>query len=288
MFRGAVTEIKLHDLNDFGFDTDENGNPKEEYVFNLNGEYWVDYEHVNVLGKVGDKYERLCRGLEYSIESTIGVSENNALDTSKVGTYTVIYTYLANPELKAVITIRIVEQFHFLAQCRERDWGYITENDQKIDFGNGRMVEKGTQITLTAVANEWYNFLGWYFYNEQQAETLISENATYSFTVNKDLYVFAKFAEKEMYNFIAYSAPYDGGRITENGQPVEFGNGRMVEKGTQITLTAEANEGFTFLGWYKSPNDQTEELISADATYTFTVNERMYVYAKFEKTGQTD
>ena len=288
MFRGAVTEIKLHDLNDFGFDTDENGNPKEEYVFNLNSEHWVDYEHVNVLGKVGDKYERLCRGLEYSIESTIGVSENNALDTSKVGTYTVTYTYLANPALKAVITIRVVEQFHFLAQCRERDWGYITENDQKIDFGNGRMVEKGTQITLTAVANEWYNFLGWYFYNDQQAETLISENATYTFTVNKDLYVFAKFAEKEMYNFIAYSAPYNGGRITENGQPVEFGNGRMVEKGTQITLTAEANEGFTFLGWYKSPNDQAEELISADATYTFTVNERMYVYAKFEKTGQTD
>ena len=288
MFRGAVTEIKLDDLNDFGFDTDENGNPKEEYVFNLNSEPWVDFEHIPVLGKVGDKYERLCRGLEYSIESTIGVSENNALDTSKVGTYTVTYTYLANPALKAVITIRVVEQFHFLAQCIERDWGYITENGQTIDFGNGRMVEKGTQITLTAVANEWYNFLGWYFYNDQQAETLINENATYTFTVNKDLYVFAKFAEKEMYNFIAYSAPYDGGRITENGQPVEFGNGRMVEKGGQITLTAEANEGYTFVGWYKSVDDQTEELISADATYTFTVNERMYVYAKFEKTGQTD
>lgn len=288
MFRGTVTEIKLHDLNDFGFDTDENGNPKEEYVFNLNSEHWVDYEHVNVLGKVGDKYERLCRGLEYSVESTIGVSENNALDTSKVGTYTVTYTYLANPEIKAVITIRIVEQFNFLAQCREHNWGYITENGKKVEFGNGRMVEKGTQITLTAVENYGYNFLGWYFYNEQQAETLISENVTYTFTVNKDLYVFAKFAEKEMYNFIAYSAPYNGGSITENGKKVEFGNGRMVEKGTQITLTAEANEGFTFVGWYKSVDDQTEELISADATYTFTVNERMYVYAKFEKTGQTD
>ena len=288
MFRGTVTGIKLDDLNDFGFETDENGNPKEEYVFNLNSEHWVDFEHITVLGKVGDKYERLCHGLEYSVESTIGVSENNMLDTSKAGTYTVTYTYLANSALKAVITIRVVEQFHFLAQCYEYNWGYITENGEKVDFGNGRMVEKGTQITLTAVANEWYNFLGWYFYNEQQAETLISENATYTFTVNKDLYVFAKFAEKEMYNFIAYSAPYNGGTITENGQPVEFGNGRMVEKGTQITLTAEANEGFTFVGWYKSVDDQTEELISADATYTFTVNERMYVYAKFEKTGQTD
>ena len=281
MFRGTVTEIKLDDLNDFGFDTDENGNPKEEYVFNLNSEPWGDFEHVPVLGKVGDKYERLCHGLEYSVESTIGVSENNILDTSKAGTYTVTYTYLANPALKAVITIRIAEQFRFLAQCHEYDYGYITENGQKVDFGNGRPVEKGTKITLTAVEYYGYKFLGWYFYNDQQAETLISENATYTFTVNRELYVFAKFAQKEMYNFIAYSAPYNGGDITENGKKVEFGNGRMVEKGTKITLTAEANEGFTFVGWYKSVDDQTEELISADATYTFTVNERTYVYAKF-------
>ena len=281
LLRGVVTEIKLDDLSDFGFDTDGNGNPKEEYVFNLNSEHWVGFKRITVLGKVGDKYERLCRGLEYSVESTIGVNENNILDTSKVGTYTVTYTYLANPELKAVITIRIAEQFRFLAQCREYDYGYITENGNKIDFGNGRSVEKGTKITLTAVEYYGYKFLGWYFYNEQQAETLISENATYTFTVNRELYVFAKFAEKEMYNFIAYSAPYNGGNITENGKPVQFGNGRMVEKGTQITLRAEANAGFTFVGWYKSVDDQTEELISADATYTFTVNERTYVYAKF-------
>ena len=281
MFRGTVTEIKLDDLNDFGFDTDENGNPKEEYVFNLNSEPWFDFEHVTVLGKVGDKYERLCRGLEYSVESTIGSNENNILDTSKAGTYTITYTYLANPALKAVLTIRIAEQFNFLAQCIERDWGYITENGQTIDFGNGRIVEKGTRITLTAVEYYGYKFLGWYFYNDQQAETLISDKATYTFTVNRELYVFAKFAQKEMYNFIASSAPYNGGNITENGQTIDFGNGRMVEKGTQITLSAEANEGFTFVGWYKSGNDQTEELISADATYTFTVNERTYVYAKF-------
>ena len=196
MFRGAVTGIKLDDLNDFGFDTDENGNPKEEYVFNLNSEPWVDFEHIPVLGKVGGKYERLCHGLEYSVKSTIGVNENNMLDTSKAGTYTVTYTYLANPELKAVITIRIVDMVNFLAQYYERDWGYITENGNKIDFGNGRIVEKGTKITLTAVANEGYKFLGWYFYNDEQAETLISDKATYTFTVNQNLYVFAKFAKK--------------------------------------------------------------------------------------------
>ena len=281
LFRGTVTGIKLYGLSDYDFETDENGNPMEEYVINLNSVVGVDFEHINVLGKVGDRYERLCRGLEYSIESTIGVSENNMLDTSKVGSYTVTYTYLANPELKVVINIRIAEQFSFLAQCYEHGWGYITENGKEVDFGNGRMVEKGTAITLTAVANEGYNFLGWYFYNEQQGEALISEDATYTFTVNRGLYVFAKFAGKEMRLFNAHTAPYNGGRITENGKEVDFGNGRMVEKGTVITLSAVANEGFTFVGWYKSVGDQTEELISPDANYTFTVNEETHVYARF-------
>ncbi len=280
MFRGTVTGIKLDDLNDFGFDTDENGNPKEEYVFNLNSGHWVDFEHVPVLGKVGDKYERLCRGLEYSVESTIGVSENNMLDTSRAGTYTVTYTYLANPALKVVITIRIVEQVNFLAQCREYHWGYITENGKKVDFGNGRPVEKGTQITLTAVANEGYNFLGWYSYNEQQAETRISGDATYTFTVNRELYVFAKFAEKEMYHFIAN--PTEAGYITENGKEVDLANGRRVEKGTQITLTANVRaQGYRFAGWYYYNEQQAETLISDEATYTFTVDGDMDVFAKF-------
>ena len=197
LFRGTVTEIKLHDLNDCGFETDENGNPKEEYVINLNSERWVDFEHINVLGKVGDKYERLCRGLEYRVESTIGISENNMLDTSRAGTYTVTYTYLADPALKVVITIRIVEQVNFLAQCREYHWGYITENGKKVDFGNGRPVETGTQITLTAVANEGYNFLGWYKSIGDQTEECISTDSTYTFTVNETMYVYAKFVETQ-------------------------------------------------------------------------------------------
>ena len=280
LFRGTVTGIKLHDLDDCGFETDENGNPKEEYVFNLNSEKRVNFEYVNVLGKVGDKYERLCRGLEYSMESTIGVSENNMLDTSRAGTYTVTYTYLANPALKVVITIRIVEQVNFLAQCREYHWGYITENGKKVDLANGRPVEKGTQITLTAVANEGYNFLGWYYYNEQQAETRISEDATYTFTVNGDMDVFAKFAEKEMYRFIAN--PTEAGYITENGKEVDLANGRRVEKGTQITLTANVREqGYRFAGWYYYNEQQAETLISEEATYTFTVNGDIVVFAKF-------
>lgn len=52
--------------------------------------------------------------------------------------------------------------------------------------------------------------------------------------VNEERYAYAKFIEKEMHLFNAY--PTEAGYITENGQEIDFGNGRRVEKGTQITL----------------------------------------------------
>ena len=102
-----------------------------------------------------------------------------------------------------------------------------------------------------------------------------------SLQVNEERHVYAKFIEKEMHLFNAY--PTEAGYITENGQEIDFGNGRRVEKGTQITLTAHVKvEGYRFVGWYTS-TDQSETLISTDATYTFIVNENMSVFSKFEK-----
>lgn len=99
--------------------------------------------------------------------------------------------------------------------------------------------------------------------------------------VNEERYVYVKFIEKEMHLSNAY--PTEAGYITENGQEIDFGNGRRVEKGTQITLTAHVKvEGYRFVGWYTS-TDQSETLISPDATYTFIVNENMSVFSKFEK-----
>ena len=175
---------------------------------------------------------------------------------------------------------KFVEKEKFIFNAYAMGEGLILENGEAVDFGNGRRVEKGTKITLTAVTSETYNFVGWYIASDQN-ETLISQTATYTFTVNENIYVYAKFAEKEMYTFIAY--PTEAGYFTENGQQVDFGNGRRVEKGTQITLTAHVKEaGYRFVGWYHA-SDQNETLISSNATYTFTVNEDMYVYAKFNE-----
>ena len=189
-------------------------------------------------------------------------------------------TFTVNEDMYVYAKFVEKEKFNFHAYAMGE--GLILENGEAVDFGNGRRVEKGTKITLTAVASETYNFVGWYTASDQN-ETLISPNATYTFTVNEDMYVYAKFVEKEMYTFIVYES--DFGYFTENGQQVTFGNGRRVEKGTKITLTAHAREqGYRFVGWYHA-SDQNETLISPNATYTFTVNEDMYVYASFERTN---
>ena len=279
LFRATVTEIKLADDPAGGFYLDNEGKLITEYVIAKNSEFYASPEGLPVLGKVGDEYRALIYGVEYKIDSTIPYNENGLFDTSQTGTFTITYTYLANPQLKATITIKVTELFSFLAQPSLFSGGQITENGSEVNFGNGRRVEKGTKITLTAVASEGYNFSGWYVVSPNQSETLITTNATCTFTVKEDMYVQAKFAEKEMYTFIAY--PTEAGYFTENGQQVDFGNGRRVEKGTQITLTAHVKEaGYRFVGWYHA-SDQNETLISPNATCTFTVNEDMYVYAKF-------
>ena len=124
-------------------------------------------------------------------------------------------------------------------------------------------------------------FMSVVYYNEQQAETLISENATYTFAVNGDMYVYAKFAEKEMYTFFAY--PSEVGYFTENGQPVEFSESRRVEKGTQITLTANVREqGYKFAGWYiVNSYDEEKRFYSSNATETFTITDNTYIFAQF-------
>ena len=280
LFRAIATEIKLEDSSDYGFYLDNEGKLVTEYLLNLNQEFYAMPDGHPLLGKIGDKYERLILGLEYRVESTINYTKNGMFDTSKEGTYTITYTYLNNPELKVVMNFKVVELVRFLAQCMPHNSGYLLEDGQRVDFANGKLVEKGTKITLTAVAGSEYNFVGWFYFDSDQSEKLISTDATYTFTVNEERYVYAKFVEKEMHLFNAYST--EAGYITENGQEVDFGNGRRVEKGTQITLTAHVKvEGYRFVGWYTS-TDQNETLISTDETYTFIVNENMFVFSKFE------
>ena len=56
------------------------------------------------------------------------------------------------------------------------------------------------------------------------------------------------------------------------------GNRGAVEKGTEVTATAKANNGYTFKGWY--PNGSNDRL-STSPSYKFTANEQTDIIAMF-------
>ncbi len=53
-------------------------------------------------------------------------------------------------------------------------------------------------------------------------------------------------------------------------------SGAKIKKGNEITLTASANTGYSFDGWYEG-----EELVSNQSIYTFTVSKDIELVAKF-------
>ncbi len=134
--------------------------------------------------------------------------------------------------------------------------------------GGGEVAE-GSSITLTAAANEGYTFDGWY-----DGETKVCDTAEFvvsNVTANKTYT--AKFTKNVVYYTISAEVGADGGGIVSGG-------GEVAE-GSSITLTAAANEGYTFDGWYDGETkvcDTAEFVVSnvtANKTYTakFTKNQ---------------
>ena len=72
----------------------------------------------------------------------------------------------------------------------------------------------------------------------------------------------------------ATANPTEGGEISGAG---------TYQEGTECTLTATANEGYTFTNW-----TENDEVVSVEATYTFTVNVNRTLVANFTSNGGGD
>ncbi|MBO7617140.1 MAG: hypothetical protein J6T22_08045, partial [Bacteroidales bacterium] len=72
----------------------------------------------------------------------------------------------------------------------------------------------------------------------------------------------------------ATANPAEGGEVSGMG---------TYQEGTECTLTATANEGYTFANW-----TENDEVVSVEATYTFTVNVNRTLVANFTSNGGSD
>lgn len=123
----------------------------------------------------------------------------------------------------------------------------------------------GTEVKLSAAANDGYSFLGWY-----EGETLLSEDAEYVFTMpeaNKN--VVAKFAE-----FLLTTEASDalGGTIT-------FVSSQRTSAGATRSLEASNKVGYIWSGWFDG-----SERVSMEKSFTYTMPKKsVTLTAKFEK-----
>ena len=120
----------------------------------------------------------------------------------------------------------------------------------------------GDNATLTATANAGYTFVNW-----TRDGVEVSTSATYSFTVTENVSLVAHFSINS-YTITASANPSEGGSVS---------GANTYTYGTECTLTATANTGYTFLNWTKNGS-----VVSTNPSYTFTVTEAGSYVANFQ------
>ncbi|MCR4661626.1 MAG: leucine-rich repeat protein [Clostridia bacterium] len=121
-------------------------------------------------------------------------------------------------------------------------------------------IEPGERIILTASTNNSYTWLGWY---EGDTKVSVGESLLYTFTMGE---------ENKIY--IAKWSKFDLAKNIEDGGNISLLNDKYVF-GQEVTVIAETNEGYTWLGWYDEEIKVSE---GTSLSYTFTMGEENKIY----------
>ena len=131
-------------------------------------------------------------------------------------------------------------------------------------------VETGDEVTVVATPYEKYEFIGWYIGDSNEP---VSTEATYTFTVAENVILVAKFYK---WPLVSIRSGGYGTVSFENSSELS----QYIQIGDEVTIVAIPNEKCEFIGWFIG---NSEEPVSTEATYTFTVAENITLVAKFNK-----
>ena len=121
---------------------------------------------------------------------------------------------------------------------------------------NAERFDYGEAITLTATANTGYSFDGWYDGAEK-----VSTNAEY--TLNMPANAVTRVAK---FTVNTYAFAYSSEDTEKGTVACDIASGTNVNYNQSVTVTATANTGYDFAGWYNGT-----VIESTDAEYTFTM-----------------
>ena len=137
--------------------------------------------------------------------------------------------------------------------------------------GHVQNYNHGNEVVVIAHPDEGYSFQGWY---TQKTDAPVSTERRYAFTVDKDIMLTARFVY-ESYP-ITISGTSGGSVYFEN----EAETSLTLPCGREVTAIAKAEEGYTFIGWYKKDSTMPA---SPQPSYSFKASEKVDLIAKFDK-----
>ena len=128
----------------------------------------------------------------------------------------------------------------------------------------GGTYQQGQSCTVIATANDGYAFTNW-----TEGGNTVSDEANYSFTVEGNRTLVANFTElqPDEYAISVLANPSNWGTVSGSG---------TYQKWQSCTVTATANESYTFINWTENGNQ-----VSTNANYTFTVESDRTLVANF-------
>lgn len=168
------------------------------------------------------------------------------------------------PETMAIITITL--------ESNPTEAGYITFNNSKIAT---KQYYSERELEFAAVANPGYQFESWYVDGEFES----NENPHTFTTTTSNMTIVAKFTSLPA-NILKLKVKEDCrsmGTVSYRTTGTNVDGGQKYTTGTEVTIAATANKGYKFECW----EDGMGASVSTDASYTFTINSDMILYAVF-------
>ena len=125
--------------------------------------------------------------------------------------------------------------------------------------GGGNNLNCGSSCTVTATPDDCYSFVNW-----TEGSTIVSTDASYSFTVSSARTLTANFS---LNTYTITATAGDGGTVE---------GGNTYDCGATCTLVATADACHTFVNWTEGST-----VVSTDASYSFTVSGARTLTANF-------
>ena len=150
-----------------------------------------------------------------------------------------------------------VAQYTITANANNNDWGTVT---------GGGTYQAGATCTLHATPASGYQFDSW-----KKNGSVVSTNPNYSFTVTENATYTAYFSETPVTYYTITT------NVTPSGAGTVTGGGTFPE-GTSVTLTANANNGYTFSQWQDGNTQNPRTItVTGNATYTASFTQDTYI-----------